>query len=136
MDDAGYTNLMKVVSQAHLGPGEAEPAHIAFDFLQSHAAGLIVLTGDPTGPSMPRCAKDQCDRGLPPGPAEGALRRQALRGAAAPRPRDGEMVEPRLLQLAYALELPIVATNEAYFASRMTRRTMRSCASRKALRRR
>jgi DNA polymerase III subunit alpha len=118
MDDAGYTNLMKVVSQAHLGPGEAEPAHIAFDFLRSHAAGLIVLTGGPDGPVDAALREGQCDL------ADSRLARlKALFGDRlyVELQRHGleteKMVEPRLLQLAYALELPIVATNEAYFAS-------------------
>jgi DNA polymerase III subunit alpha len=118
MDEAGYANLMKLVSEAHLGPGEAEPPHIGIQALEGHAAGLVVSTGGPDGPIDAALREGQRDL------AEARLSKLKavfgdrlyveLQRHGLSAERD---VEPRLLQLAYELELPIVATNEAYFAS-------------------
>ena len=118
MTEAGYANLMKIVSRAHLEAADAEPVHATMAALATHAEGLIALTGGPDGP---------IDRALREGQhalAEARLKR--LESAFGDRlyveiQRHGlkseHEVEAQLLQLAYANELPIVATNESYFAS-------------------
>ncbi len=117
--EAGYANLMKVVSRAHLGVADGMPPHVTVSLLAEHGEGLIALTGGPDGP---------IDRALfdaRPAIAAARLARFAeiygdrlyveiqRHGTEAER-----IVEPQLLDLAYAQRLPIVATNEAFFANK------------------
>ncbi len=116
--ERGYANLMKLVSQAHLGVDEGAPPHITIDALSRHADGIMVLTGGPQGPIDKQIRNGQM--------APATARLKKLKKAFGDRlyveiqrhgTREERNVEPQLLQLAYSLELPIVATNEAYFAA-------------------
>ncbi|MCK5550305.1 MAG: DNA polymerase III subunit alpha, partial [Hyphomicrobiaceae bacterium] len=118
MSDAGYANLLKLVSRAHLESGDAEQPYISVSALAEHAEGLIALTGGPDGPI------DQTLRAAQRSQAKARLTR--LKSAFGDRlyveiQRHGlkseQEVEPHLLELAYAHDIPIVATNEAYFAA-------------------
>ena len=115
-NEAGYRNLMRLVSALWLHPTDGDEAHIPFAALEG-AQGLIALTGGPAGP---------IDRGLRAGLgelAESRLTRLAeifgsrlyveiqRHGLEAER-----VVEPELIALADRLGLPLVATNEPYFA--------------------
>ncbi len=117
-DEKGYANLLKLTSAAFLDSDDAGPAHITFDDLITHAEGLIVLTGGPDGP---------IDKALKSGDSELARGRlDKLFSAFGDRlyvelQRHGldeeKAVEPGLLTLAYDMQLPLVATNQPYFAS-------------------
>jgi DNA polymerase-3 subunit alpha len=118
MSEAGYANLMKLVSRAHMEAADTEKPHTTAAALAAHAEGLIALTGGPDGPI------DRALRERQHPLAEARLER--LKSIFGDRlyvevQRHGlkseQEAEPQLLQLAYARELPIVATNEAYFAS-------------------
>lgn len=116
-DETGYANLMKVVSAAHLSVEDGAPPHITMTLLAAHSDGVIALTGGPDGP---------IDRALLDG--RGCVAEQRLRQlqkAFADRlyvevqrhgSDDERVVEPQLLEIAYRLELPLVATNEVFFA--------------------
>ncbi len=116
--EAGYRNLMRLVSSLWLDPKEGDEAHLPFDALIG-AEGLIALTGGPAGP---------IDRPLgahTPDLAEARLGR--LRETFGDRlyvelQRHGleqeRMTEPALIDLADRLGLPLVAANEPYFAAR------------------
>jgi DNA polymerase-3 subunit alpha len=116
-NEAGYANLMKLGSACFLKPADAEPPHVKPADIAEHGAGLIALTGGPDGP---------IDSAIRAG--QEPLARQRLERLAAIFPgalyvevqRHGlpheQQAEPKLLQLAYELGLPIVATNECYFA--------------------
>ena len=116
-DAAGYANLMHLSSKAYLEHDDADKPHVSFETLADHHEGLIALTGGPEGP---------IDQALASGDHAGATARlQALRDLFGDRlyvelQRHGlaeeQSVEPRLLALAAKFELPIVATNDAYFA--------------------
>ncbi|MEK7245222.1 MAG: DNA polymerase III subunit alpha, partial [Pseudomonadota bacterium] len=119
---AGYRNLLKLIRIAHFGAngGEApiEP-QVALAELARHGEGLILLTGGPAGPVGRLLAAGQNPA------AEEVLLRLA---AAFPGRlyvelmRHGMAVEkatePGFLDLAYRHGLPLVATNEAFFAER------------------
>jgi DNA polymerase-3 subunit alpha len=116
-NEAGYANLMKLASACHLKPADTEPPHVKLNDIAQHSAGLIALTGGPDGPidsairaGQEPLARQRLERlaAMFPGALYVELQRHGL-------PHEQE-VEPRLLQLAYALGLPIVATNECYFA--------------------
>ena len=115
-NEAGYRNLMRLVSALWLDPTDGDEAHIPFAALEeSH--GLIALTGGPAGP---------IDRALKAGLGETAKSRlERLAKVFGSRlyveiQRHGldneRAIEPELVGLADRLGLPLVATNEPYFA--------------------
>ncbi len=116
-DDVGYGNLCQLVSRAHLDrPLELDP-HVAMADLVGRTAGLIALTGAGEG-GLTRLLAD----GQRPA-AEGLC--EALEGLFPGRlyielARHGDPVceraEDALIDLAYARNLPLVATNPANFA--------------------
>jgi len=116
-DEAGYRNLMRLSSHAWLEHGSQSQPHVAISFLAEHADGLICLTGGPEGPVNEALADSQ--------EALARRRMEALKAVFGDRlyvelQRHGTeaeaLAEPGLVDLAYELELPLVATNQAYFA--------------------
>ncbi len=116
-NEAGYRNLMKLSSRAFL---ETEPnltPRLELADIARHADGLIALSGGPSG---------QVGRLIAEHRPEAAL--AALRNLKAMFPgrlyveimRHGqdeeERIESQLIDLAYADDLPLVATNEMFFA--------------------
>ena len=114
--EAGYRNLMRLVSAMWLDPTDGDEPHIPFPALQG-CEGLIALTGGPAGP---------IDRALRSGLghlAESRLRRlleafgSRLYVEIQRHGLDGEQaIEAALVELADRLGVPLVATNEPYFA--------------------
>ena len=118
-DATGYANLMKLASDAFLETPTGEAPHIGWSKLEAHSEGLLCLTGGPAGP-VGRLLAEQKDA-----LAEEALGR--LKTAFSGRlyvevQRHGlaveEATEDRLVQFAYDHDIPLVATNEAFFADR------------------
>jgi DNA polymerase III subunit alpha len=116
--EAGYANLMKLASACFLKPGDTEPPHIKIDDFEGLSKDLIVLTGGPDGPvdsalreGQPALAKKRLEKlhRLFNGALFVEVQRHGLEHEAA--------TEPQLLDLAYELGIPIVATNECYFAT-------------------
>ncbi|AXK43592.1 DNA polymerase III subunit alpha [Erythrobacter aureus] len=116
-DEAGYDNLCHLVSKAHLErPLEYDP-HVRMEGLEGHTDGLIAFTGASEGGVTRLLAEGQQDH------AEALLDRlQALfpHRLYIELARRGNEVEERaeaaLVDLAYARDLPLVATNPANFA--------------------
>jgi DNA polymerase-3 subunit alpha len=117
-DAVGYANLMQLTSRAYLDSGDAEGPHIKLAWLAKHGAGLIALTGGADGPIDAWLALGQAERA-----AERLDRLHAFFGdrlyvELQRHGRAGEKeIEAGLLELAYDRGLPIVATNEIYFAT-------------------
>ncbi len=117
-DHDGYRNLMKLSSRAYLdAPDHAEP-HVLLSLLRQAGAGLICLTGGPSGPINRALVLGQF--------AQARERLIALRDIFGDRlyvelQRHGmeeeRAAETGLLELAYELGLPLAATNECYFAT-------------------
>ncbi|HUH48351.1 MAG TPA: DNA polymerase III subunit alpha, partial [Mycoplana sp.] len=115
--DAGYARLMDLVSRAYL---EGEGGHaicIRRSWLDDGTEGLFALTGASTGPVDMAFAAGQ------PALAEDRLRElkhrfgnrlyvELQRHAGYDRRH-----ERRMIELAYAHDLPLVATNEPFFPS-------------------
>ncbi len=117
-NEGGYRCLMRLVSGLWLDPKEGEEPHVPFDALVG-CRGLIALTGGPAGPIDRALAQHMGDL------AESRLRRlvEAFdRRLYVEIQRHGleseAAVEPALIDLAYRRGLPLVATNEPYFAGR------------------
>jgi len=113
----GYDNLCSLVSEAHLGRPVEDPAHVTYDALQGRTDGLIALTGGGDGALTRLIAEEQESA------AEDILRRlEALFPGRlyielCRREEEHEQkAEPRLIELAYERDLPLVATNPACFA--------------------
>ncbi|MDR3515375.1 MAG: DNA polymerase III subunit alpha [Azospirillaceae bacterium] len=114
---AGYRNLMKLVSKAFLDSDPTTAPQIDIDDLAGHTEGLIALTGGPAGSVGRQLADGQAAA------AEQTLIQ--LKALFADRlyvevMRHGLAVEDRiesaLIDLAYHHDLPLVATNDCYFA--------------------
>jgi len=116
-DEEGYGNLCHLVSQAHLDrPLELDP-HVTLADLEGRTGGLIALTGAGEG-GLTRLLAD--------GQHEAAARLAYWLEALFPsrlyielaRNGDGvcERAEKALIELAYARNLPLVASNPANFA--------------------
>ncbi|MGH6813963.1 MAG: PHP domain-containing protein, partial [Methylocella sp.] len=117
-DAAGYSNLMHIASRAWLDPEPGDPPHVGIASLEGRTQGLIALTGGPSGPLDQAFALDREELALSRAAAlqkrfPGRLYVEIQRhGLAAER-----AIEPRLLDLAYRASLPLVATNEVFFAA-------------------
>ncbi|MGH6830345.1 MAG: PHP domain-containing protein, partial [Methylocella sp.] len=117
-DAAGYSNLIHIASRAWLDPEPGDPPHVRLLRLDGRTQGLIALTGGPSGP-LDR-AFDH-DRGELAFARAAALEKLFLGRLYVEIQRHGlaseRAIEPRLLDLAYRASLPLVATNEVFFAA-------------------
>ena len=117
--EAGYRSLMRLNSRAFLETPPNEAPHIKLAWLEGETDGLIALTGGPGGPL------DAAIVGRPGRACGGALRcagaavrRPALYRAAAPRPRSERHRGAGAGRPGLRRGIPLVATNEPYFATR------------------
>ena len=113
--EAGYGNLMKLVTEACLAAGAGSPV-ASIDHLAAYNSDVIALTGGAGGPL------DLALRAGQPTQAEARLLRlKAIFGdrlyveIQRHEREDGPAVEAGLLRLAYDNDLPLVATNEPFF---------------------
>ena len=115
-DEAGYANLCRLVSAAHLERPDHLDAHVTFDWLARHADGLLCATAGQEGAVARLLAHGQADaaaayldrlRALYPD-------RLYLEVSRCGEPGEGE-AEPGLLALADATGLPLIGTIPACF---------------------
>ncbi|ESR25134.1 DNA polymerase III subunit alpha [Lutibaculum baratangense] len=117
--EEGYTNLSRLVSHAWLsGDGTSDPC-VSIEKLRELSGDIIALTGGPEGPVDRHLAARN------PGAARAAMETLAelfpgrlyvelqRHGTEAER-----LAEPGLVELAYDMGLPLVATNQPFFAAR------------------
>ena len=113
----GYRSLMRLNSRAFLESPSNERPHAKIVWLEGATEGLIALTGGPGGP---------LDKAIVAG--QGALAQARCDTLVQlfgdrlyielQRHGDDRPAEAALLELAYARGIPIVATNEPFFAKR------------------
>ncbi len=117
-DEAGYQNLLKLSSLSYIAPEDGMAPLLSYDCIHAHSEGLIALSGGPFG---------GIGRALLANRSQEAERLtlmlknmfadrfyiELMRHGMEPEQR----IEQGLLQLANAHHLPIVATNNVYFAS-------------------
>jgi DNA polymerase-3 subunit alpha len=116
-DEQGYANLCKLVSSAHLDRPISEEPHVPFSVLRERAGGLIALTAGKEGALARLLSDGQPDKAsLYLGHLEqmfdGRLYVEIIR-------RDDpveEAAEQALIDLAYERDLPLVATNPAFYS--------------------
>ncbi len=118
-DENGYRRLTALSSRAYLDCEAHEPPHVKLAWLEQGTDGIIALSGGPGGPLDTAIVAGQ-------GSLAGARCEQLARlfgdrfyielqrhGTAAER-----AAESALIDLAYGLAIPLVATNEPFFARR------------------
>nr|WP_111298951.1 DNA polymerase III subunit alpha [Paracoccus saliphilus] len=120
-NQAGWLNLMSLSTCLYLREGGALP-HVTVDELCERSEGLICLTGGATGPLGLLIAQGQTDKAA----ALAARLTQAfptrLYVELQRHPgENGQLMaaeaasESGLIDLAYGMDLPLVATNDVYF---------------------
>jgi DNA polymerase-3 subunit alpha len=116
-NETGYLNLLALISGAYLA-GEGVDPVISWTALAARAEGLIALSGGLDGPLGRLAAMGQKDAAAAvagdlaaifPGRLYVELQRHG-------RPEE-PLAEAVLLDIAYAQDLPLVATNDVYFAA-------------------
>ncbi|RED14054.1 DNA polymerase III subunit alpha [Pontivivens insulae] len=120
-NEQGWENLMELNSCAYLNSGDQLP-HIDLEELGSRADGLICLTGGAEGPLGQLLRDGQgakaaalCDRlqAMFGHRLYIELQRHPMGGAKMTEAE--ALTEPGLIDLAYARDIPLVATNDVHF---------------------
>ncbi|MGR3462979.1 MAG: PHP domain-containing protein, partial [Roseovarius sp.] len=119
-DERGYGNLLKLNSCLYLR-GDGQVAHVTLDEIEAHAEGVICLTGGSDGPvgrllqGGQRPAAEQLLQRL----KAAFLNRLYVELQRHPgedgAPEAERLTERGHVEMAYALDLPLVATNDVYF---------------------
>jgi len=116
-NEAGYRNLMALSSAAYLEIGEAAEPGVPWSKVAAMSEGLILLSGGPDGPIDPLFA---AGRATDAGAALAEMARVFGHRFYIELQRHGSAseaaVEPGLVAFAYDNDIPLVATNDAYFA--------------------
>ncbi|MGE3396176.1 MAG: DNA polymerase III subunit alpha [Sphingomonas sp.] len=116
-DKTGYANLSALVSAAHLDRPADEEAHVPFAALDGRTDGLIALTGGGEGALTRLIAEGQDAAAASFAAALEALFPDRLYVELSRRGDHAEeAAEAGLIDLAYARDLPLVATNPAAYA--------------------
>jgi DNA polymerase III subunit alpha len=117
--ESGYRSLMRLCSRAYLETAQQERPHLKLAWLAGETDGLIALSGGPNGPLDVALATGQ--NSLAQSRCEELQRLFGdrlyieLQRHGMPAER---VVEPALIEFAYSRGLPLVATNEPFFAAR------------------
>ncbi|MCB1390468.1 MAG: PHP domain-containing protein, partial [Rhodobacteraceae bacterium] len=120
-DDGGYENLMALNSCLYMRDDGSLP-HVTPEELASHAAGLICLSGGPDGlvgrllseGQQPR-AREVMELLARTFPDRLYVELQRHPGEGGALTASEQATERPFLEMAYAMGLPIVATNDVYF---------------------
>ena len=116
-DARGYDNLCALVSAAHLERPVHEEAHVPLSALEGRTDGLIALTAGGEGALARLLAGEQRDAAASYADTLERLFPERLYIELARRGDATEAAaEETLIDLAYARDLPLVATNPACFA--------------------
>ena len=117
--EGGYRSLLRLNSRAFLESAPGEQPHLKLNWLEGETEELIALSGGPGGPLDAALAAGQGDLANDRCAVLARLFRDRFyvelqrHGAAGER-----AAEPALVELAYAHGIPLVATNEPFFAQR------------------
>ncbi|WP_397543821.1 DNA polymerase III subunit alpha [Roseovarius salis] len=119
-DEAGYENLMKLNSCLYLR-GDGQVPHVTIDELARHSASVICLTGGPDGPAGrllqagQRPAAETLMRALHDAFGDRLYVELQRHPGEAGQPEAERLTERGFVEMAYAMRLPLVATNDVYF---------------------
>ncbi|MBM3602480.1 MAG: DNA polymerase III subunit alpha, partial [Alphaproteobacteria bacterium] len=117
LSTGGYQNLMTLASLNFTAPQDGQPPHVTEEQLAEHSEGLVLLTGTVDGPLSQLLHHQQADAaatllsrlaGYFPDRLYVELNRHGLASEHG--------VEDGLIPLAESLNLPLLASNDVYFA--------------------
>ncbi len=118
-NEQGYNNLLKLISRSFLDGPDGVAPHITENWLFELGDGLIVLSGGADGPIGKALQDKQTKEARAVAEKYKArfgdcfyieLQRHGMQEEA--------LTEPGFLELAYDLDIPLVATNNVFFATR------------------
>lgn len=116
-NEAGWLNLCALSSSAYLDSGEMPEPGVDWRQVVERSEGLLLLSGGPDGPVDPLLAQGK--------KAEAIEALEAMKAAFGDRfyvelqrhgLDDERRAEPGLVEWAYANDVPLVATNDVYYA--------------------
>ncbi|MCB1342065.1 MAG: PHP domain-containing protein, partial [Pseudooceanicola sp.] len=120
-DEGGYENLMKLNSCLYIGKAGQLP-QVTVAELEALSGGLICLTGGPEGPvgmllrNGQRAAAEALVRRLHGAFGDRLYIELQRHPGEDGRPGEGQrLTEQGHVEMAYAMDLPLVATNDVYF---------------------
>ena len=114
--EAGYANLVRLVSRAYLETPAGDPIHIEAAWLSGLADGIIALSGGPDGPIGKPIKEDRVDRARQRLIFLRCLFGDRLYVELQRHATYDRALEAAQVELAYELELPLVATNDVFFS--------------------
>lgn len=115
-NQTGYQNLLLHFSEYYMGADKQETPHLTLDELLTKTEGLIILTGGVEGPLGRQILSGHTDFAAEllqriqeafPGRTYMELQRHGM--------ETENICEPVFVDLAYRFNVPLVATNEAFF---------------------
>ncbi|KAE9626450.1 DNA polymerase III subunit alpha [Parasedimentitalea maritima] len=119
-NESGYEHLMKLNSCLYMRPGSELP-FVTLEELKENSSGVICLTGGPNGPvgqllqmGQRPAAQELMDRLKAIFPDRLYVELQRHPGEAG-QPEAEKLTERGHIEMAYAMDLPLVATNDVYF---------------------
>jgi len=115
-NESGYLNLLKLLSLAHLESDAGLAPEVGLDDVIRHQADLILLSGGPAGPigrALLQGNRDEAVAILEPlaEAFDGRFYIELMRHGL----EEEDQIEATLIDLAYAHDLPLVATNDVHF---------------------
>jgi DNA polymerase-3 subunit alpha len=114
--EAGWKNLLALSSKSYLSPSKEPGPLLSIDDLKKHSDGIIILTGGIYGAigKALLAGRDQAAEeyflqlvNMYPGRVYIELMRHGM--------QEEQVIEKRLIDLAYKHNVPLVATNDVYF---------------------
>ena len=118
-NETGYRNLIKLVSRSFMDTDATSEPQVTLQALLDANEGMLLLTGGPSGPVGRLILQNQLAA------AEAMARRMADAFAGRTYVEilrhmqdDEQRSEAAFLDIAYKLDLPLVATNDVFFAYR------------------
>ncbi|NHQ74744.1 DNA polymerase III subunit alpha [Roseovarius gahaiensis] len=119
-NERGYENLMKLNSCLYLR-GDGQLPHVTPEDLERHAEGIICLTGGPDGPvgrllraGHRPAAQVLVDR-LHSAYGDRLYMELQRHPGESGAPEAERQTERGFIEMAYAMDIPLVATNDVYF---------------------
>ncbi len=115
-NEAGYLNLLALLKAAYMDSEDAHRPGVTWQALKDHAEGLLLLTGGADGVfgrliRMGKAAEARAELENIAAPFDGRLYVEVQRHGMP----EERLTEPQFIDWAYALNLPLVATNEPFF---------------------
>ena len=117
-NETGYGNLVRLVSHMYLDTPPGEGVHLPVEAIEGHSSGIICLTGGERGPIGAALKSDHAALAESRLSELGRLFGDRLYVELSRQSGYDRVVEAATVELAYRHDLPLVATNEAFFPVR------------------